>query len=283
MPVKVYKPTTSGRRKSSVQDFSDITKITPEKSLTTVLKKKCGRNNTGKITVRHQGGGAKQMYRVVDFKRTKFDVPAEVVALEYDPIRGPRIALIKYADGEKSYILAPEGLKVGDKVMSSQNKIESKIGSRMPLKHIPIGLFVYNVELTPGKGGQMIRGAGMAAQLQVFEEGMAQLKLPSGEVRMIKEECAATVGRVGNADYKLVRYGKAGRMRHRGIRPRVKGKNMNPVDHPHGGGEGHSPIGLKSGPKTPWGKLARGVKTRKRGKWSDKFIISRRNKTKLVI
>lgn len=276
MSVKVYKPTTPGRRKSSVQDFSDVTKTIPEASLIAVLKKKSGRNNTGKITVRHQGGGVKQMYRIVDFKRTKYDVPAEVIAIEYDPIRGPRIALIKYEDGEKSYIIAPEGMKVGDKVMSSQNKIESSNGSRMPLKYIPIGLFVYNVELTPGKGGQMIRGAGMAAQLQVFEEGMAQLKLPSGEVRMIKEECSATVGRVGNADYKLVRYGKAGRMRFRGIRPRVKGKNMNPVDHPHGGGEGHSPIGLKSGPKTPWGKLARGVKTRKRGKWSDKFIVKRR-------
>lgn len=276
MSVKVYKPTTAGRRKSSVQDFSDVTKTTPEASLITVLKKKSGRNNTGKITVRHQGGGVKQMYRIVDFKRTKYDVPAEVVSIEYDPIRGPRIALIKYEDGEKSYIIAPEGMKVGDKVLSSQNKIESSVGARMPLKHIPIGLFVHNIELTPGKGGQMIRGAGGAAQLQVFEEGMAQLKLPSGEVRMVKEECSATVGRVGNADYKLVRYGKAGRMRFRGIRPRVKGKNMNPVDHPHGGGEGHSPIGLKSGPKTPWGKLARGVKTRKSGKWSDKFIIKRR-------
>lgn len=276
MSVKVYKPTTPGRRKSSAQDFSDITKIIPEKSLLAVLKKRSGRNNTGKITVRHQGGGVKQMYRIVDFNRTKFDIPAEVVAIEYDPIRGPRIALIKYEDGEKSYILAAEGLKVGDKVMSSQNKIDAKVGFRMPLKYIPIGLLVYNIELTPGKGGQMIRGAGMAAQLQVFEDGLAQLKLPSGEVRMVKEECSATVGRVGNADYKLVRYGKAGRMRHRGIRPRVKGKNMNPVDHPHGGGEGHSPIGLKSGPKTPWGKLARGVKTRIRGKWSDKFIITRR-------
>lgn len=276
MAVKVYKPTSPGRRKSSVQDFSDITKTSPEKSLLTVLKKISGRNNTGSITVRHQGGGAKQMYRIVDFKRTRYDAPAEVIAIEYDPIRGPRIALIKYEDGEKSYILLPEGLKVGDKVMSSQNKIEPAIGARMPLKHIPIGLLVYNIELTPGKGGQMIRGAGMGAQLQVFEEGMAQLKLPSGEVRMVKEECSATVGQVGNTDYKLVRYGKAGRMRHRGIRPRVKGKNMNPVDHPHGGGEGHSPIGLKTGPKTPWGKLARGVKTRKRGKWSDKFIVKRR-------
>ena len=276
MSIKVYKPTTPGRRKSSVQDFSDITKKAPESSLIEVLKKRSGRNNTGKITVRHQGGGVKQMYRVIDFNRTKYDMSAEVTTIEYDPIRGPRIALLQYEDGTKAYMIVPEGLKVGDKVLSSQKQIEAKTGFRMPLKFIPVGLLVHNIELTPGKGGQMIRSAGQGAQLQVFEEGMAQLKLPSGEVRMVKEECAATVGRVGNTDYKLVRYGKAGRMRHRGIRPRVKGKNMNPVDHPHGGGEGHSPIGLKSGPKTPWGKLARGVKTRKRGKWSDKFIISRR-------
>jgi large subunit ribosomal protein L2 len=295
MAVRIYKPTTPGRRKASVEDFSDITKKRPEKSLTTVLKKNSGRNNTGRITVRHRGGGAKRLYRIIDFKRLKFDVVAEVVAIEYDPNRGPRIALIQYEDGEKSYILAAEGLKVGDKVVSSMNKIEASVGSRMTLKNIPVGLFVYNVELTPGKGGQIVRGAGLGAQLQVLEGGMAQLKLPSGEIRLVKEECMATVGRVGNSDYKLVRLGKAGRKRHLGWKPTVKGKNMNPVDHPHGGGEGHSPIGLKSGPKTPWGKLARGVKTRPKtpwgklargvktrtkGKWSDKFIAQRRKSKK---
>lgn len=278
MPIKVYKPTTAGRRKSSVQDFSDVTKMTPEKSLVTRLKKHGGRNNTGRITVRHRGGGVKRLYRMVDFSQTKFDMPATVDAIEYDPNRGPRIALITYTDGQKSYILCPEGMKVGDTVLSSQNKIEAALGMRMPLGHIPVGLFVYNVELTPGKGGQLVRGAGSAAQLQVIEGEHAQLKLPSGELRLVKKECLASIGRVGNPDYQLVRYGKAGRMRKRGWRPTVLGKSMNPVDHPHGGGEGHSPIGLKGGPKTPWGKKALGVKTRKAGKWSDKFIIGRRKR-----
>ena len=281
MGIKIYKPTTPGRRKSSVQDFSDITKKNPEKGLTFILKKKSGRNNTGRITVRHQGGGVKKLYRMVDFKRDKYDVPAEVIAIEYDPNRGSRIALIQYKGGEKSYILADEGMKVGDKVVSSKNKVEANVGCRMPLRYVPVGLFVYNVELTPGKGGQIVRGAGLGAQLQVLEGGkLAQLKMPSGEVRMISQDCMATVGKVGNPDYKLIRWGKAGRKRYLGWRPRVKGKNMNPVDHPHGGGEGHSPIGLKGGPKTPWGKLARGVKTRKRGKFSNKFIIQRRKKGK---
>src|SRR3989338_1699563 len=276
MPVKVHKPTTAGRRKSSVQDFSDITKKSPEKSLTVALKKNAGRNNTGRITVRHQGGGAKRLYRLVDFKREKYNISATVMAIEYDPNRGARIALVQYADGVKSYIIAAEGMKVGDTVMSSQKQIEAKVGSRMPLKYIPVGLSVYNVELTTGRGGQIVKGAGASAQLQVLESGLAQLKLPSGEIRLVSENNSASIGKVGNADYKLVRYGKAGRMRHRGIKPRVKGKNMNQIDHPHGGGEGHSPIGLKSGPKTKWGKLAMGVKTRVRGKWSDKFIIQRR-------
>ncbi len=281
MAVKVYKPTTPGRRKASVQDFSNITKTKPEKSLTKRLNRKSGRNNQGKITVRHRGGGAKKLYRMVDFKRTvNKDVVAEVLAIEYDPNRGPRVALIKYENGTKSYVLAPEGLKVGDKVMSSSKKVEAKIGNRMPLQHIPVGLFVYNIELNPGDGGKMARGAGNGAQLQVIEGGIAQLKLPSGEVRQVKKECAATVGKVGNADYQLVRLGKAGRKRHMGWKPTVKGKNMNPVDHPHGGGEGHSPIGLKKGPKTKWGKLAMGVKTREKGKWSDKFIVQRRKKKK---
>ena len=279
MGIKIYKPTSPGRRKSSVDDFSDITKSKPEKSLLTVIQKKSGRNNQGIITVRHQGGGVKKFYRLVDFKQYKFDTSAEVIAIEYDPNRSPRIALIKYTDGVKSYILAPEGLKVGDKIMSSGSAIEAKNGNRMPLEFIPAGLFVYNIELTPGKGGQIVRSAGMGAQLVGFEGKYGQVKLPSGEIRAVLKECAASIGILGNADHRLVRYGKAGRKRHLGIKPRVKGKNMNPVDHPHGGGEGHSPIGQKRGPQTIYGKTAMGVKTRKPSKWSDKFVIkSRRNK-----
>jgi len=280
MAVKVYKPTTPGRRKSSVQDFSDITKKRPEKSLTEMLKTNSGRNNTGKITIRHRQGGAKRLYRKVDFKRTRFDEVAEVIAVEYDPNRGPRILLVEFADKSKAYILGYAGAKVGDKVVSSQGAAEAKPGNRMPLEKIPLGLFVYNVELRPGNGGQLVRGAGNAAQLQVIEGKFAQIKLPSGEVRLIPKEAMATIGKVGNSDYGLVRYGKAGRKRLKGWRPTVKGKNMNPVDHPHGGGEGHSPIGLKGGPKTPWGKKALGVKTRKKGKWSDKFIVKRRKNKK---
>ncbi len=280
MAVKVHKPTSAGRRVSSVQDFSDITKTKPEKSLIQVLKKNSGRNNTGNITVRHQGGGVKRYYRVIDFKNNKFDVSGTVTAIEYDPNRGPRIALIEYADGEKRYLIAHEGMKVGDKVLSSQKAVEAAPGNRMPLENIPVGLFIFNIELTPGKGGQMVRGAGSSAQLQAIEGKYAQVKLPSGEMRLILKTCLATIGKVGNSDYRLVRYGKAGRMRFRGIRPRVKGKNMNPVDHPHGGGEGHSPIGLRGGPKTPWGKKARGVKTRTRGKWSDHMIVESRKAKK---
>lgn len=278
MPIKIYKPTTPARRKSSVQDFSDITKTEPEKSLVVNMRRKSGRNNTGKITVRHQGGGVKRLYRLVDFRQQKFDVAAEVKAIEYDPNRGARIALIEYADGSRSYLLAPQGIKVGDSVISSRGKIDAKIGNRMPLEYIPVGLFVYNIELTPGKGGQIVRGAGNGAQLQVFEGDYAQIKLPSGEVRLVKKNCLASIGMVSNPDYNLIRWGKAGRIRKLGIRPTVKGKNMNPVDHPHGGGEGHSPIGLKGGPKTQWGKKARGVKTRKPEKWSDKFILQKRKK-----
>jgi len=278
MGIKVYKPINPARRKSSVQTFTDLTATKPEKSLIKILKKNSGRNNTGKITVRHQGGGEKRMYRLVDFKMQKFDVEAEVKTIEYDPNRGCRIMLIEYADKEKSYHLAPNGIKVGDKILSSKNRIEANIGCRMPLEFIPVGLFVYNVEITPGKGGQLVRGAGNSAQLQVIEGKYAQLRLPSGELRLVKKECAGTVGVLSNSDYSLIRWGKAGRKRHLGIRPRVKGKNMNPIDHPHGGGEGHSPIGLKAGPKTPWGKIARGVKTRKPGKWSEKFIVQRRKK-----
>ena len=279
MPIKIYKPTSAGRRVSSVDAFSDITKTTPEKSLITIFKKHSGRNNEGHITVRHQGGGAKKFYRLVDFKQQKFDVGAEVLAIEYDPNRGARIALIQYSDGVKSYILASEGLQVGEKIVASEKAIEAKTGNRLPLKYIPIGLFIYNIELTPGKGGQLVRGAGLSAQLVGTEAGYAQIKLPSGEIRSVREDCAATIGILSNPDRRLIRWGKAGRMRHRGIKPRVKGKNMNPVDHPHGGGEGHSPIGQRRGPQTVYGKPARGVKTRKPNKWSDKFIIkSRKNK-----
>lgn len=280
MGIKLYKPTTPGRRGASVQDFSDTTRMEPEKSLTFVIQPKSGRNNTGRITVRHQGGGVKRLYRMVDFKQQKFDVPATIKEIEYDPNRGARIILVEYTDGKKSYWLAPQGIKVGDKLMSSQQKIEASVGNRMPLEYIPVGLFVHNVELTSGKGGQIVRGAGNSAQFMVIEGDYAQLKLPSGEMRLVKKGCLASVGVVSNPDYRLVRLGKAGRKRKQGWRPHVEGKNMNPVDHRHGGGEGHSPIGLRGGPVTPWGKKAMGVKTRDKSKWSNKFIIQRRNKKK---
>lgn len=257
-----------------------MTRQRPEKSLVQMLKRNSGRNNTGRITVRHQGGGVKRLYRVIDFKQQIFDIPAVVETIEYDPNRGPRIALVKYGNGVRSYILAPEGMKTGMTVVSSQKQIEAVPGARMPLQCIPVGLFVHNIELTPGKGGQIVRGAGNGAQLQVIEGDYAQIRLPSGEVRMILKECMATVGKVSNSDYQLVRYGKAGRMRKRGIRPTVRGKVMNPVDHPHGGGEGRNSIGLKGGPKTIWGKKALGVKTRKPKKWSTQFIVQRRPKKK---
>lgn len=276
MPIKVYKPTSSGRRQSSVDTFSDVTKFEPEKSLITILKAKSGRNNQGHITVRHQGGGAKKYYRIVDFKQHNFDIEGEVKAIEYDPNRSTRIILVEFTDGKKSYLIAPEGLKVGDKVVSSKNAIEARSGNRMPLQYIPVGLFIYSIELTPGKGGQIVRSAGLTAQLIGVDEKYAQVKLPSGEVRLILKECTASVGTLSNSDHRLVRWGKAGRMRHRGIRPTVKGKNMNPVDHPHGGGEGHSPIGQRRGPQTVYGKAARGVRTRGKNKWSNKFIVKSR-------
>ncbi len=273
MPLKVYKPTSAGRRKSSVVDTSGLTKKRPEKKLTTYLKKGAGRS-AGQITVRHKGGGVKKLYRIVDFKQDKFDIPARVEALEYDPNRTAWLALICYQDGEKRYVLAPQGLKVGDEVLSSKNKIEAKLGNRMPLKHIPTGSFIYNIEFSPGGGGKIVRSAGSTAILMTCAEGLAQLKLPSGEVRLVSENCCATVGQVSNPDWRHMRWGKAGRKRLKGIRPSVRGKAMNPVDHPHGGGEGHSPIGLIH-PKTPWGKPALGVKTRKK-KWSDKYILKHR-------
>ncbi len=274
MGIKFYKPTSAGRRISSVQTFDDITKHRPEKSLIRILKKKAGRSQ-GRITVRHQGGGAKQFYRVVDFRRDKFEMPAKVVSIEYDPNRNARIALLEYEDGEKRYIVAPVGVAVGKTLVSSRGKAPVEEGNRMPLEHIPVGMPVYDIELEPGKGGKIARSAGTMVQLMGIEGEYAQLRLPSSEVRLVSKSCLATVGQVGNLDYRHIRWGKAGRSRHRGIRPSVRGKVMNPVDHPHGGGEGRNPIGLKH-PKTPWGKPALGVKTRKKGKKSDAMIIRRR-------
>lgn len=274
MPIKVYNPTSPGRRLSSVDAFDDITKDEPEKSLIVMKKSKAGRSG-GKITVRHRGGGAKRYLRLVDFVQNKFDVPAKVLAIEYDPNRTARIALLQDADGEKRYILAPSGLRVGDEIVSSRTKAEIKIGNRLPLKLIPVGTIVCNVELQPGLGGKIVRGAGMGAQLLALEGDYAQLKLPSKEIRMVSKECMATIGEVSAKDKRLIRWGKAGRTRYRGFRPAVRGKAMNPVDHPHGGGEGVSPVGLKY-PKTKWGRHALGVKTRKVNKWSDKFILKRR-------
>lgn len=276
MGIRIYKPTTAARRRSSVDDFSDITKREPEKSLIVIKKGTGGRNSQGKITVRHRGAGVKRYIRIIDWFQRKYDVPAVVEAIEYDPSRGARIALIKYNTGEKAYMIAPLGLNVGDAVMSSLNKIEIKSGNRMPLKFIPLGLMVHNVELQPKQGAKIVRGAGCGTQILAFEDGYVHLKLPSGEIRKVFENCSATVGSVGNPDHGLVRFGKAGRRRLKGWRPSVRGKAMNPVDHPHGGGEGHCPIGLKH-PKTPWGKPALGVKTRKRKKYSRKFIIKRRS------
>ena len=275
MAIKIYKPTTPARRQTSVLASKDITAKASEKGLLKSAKRMAGRNSYGKITVRHQGGGARKKIRVIDFKRDKFDIPATVAAIEYDPGRNSRIALLSYADGEKRYIVAASGCKVGDKVMSSKGKIEFKTGNAMPLHHIPAGMTVYNIELAPGRGAQLARSAGGTVYLMGFDRGYAQIKLPSGEIRQIDENCLATIGTVSNVDFKNIRWGKAGRMRHRGIRPTVRGKVMNPVDHPHGGGEGHNPIGMKH-PKTPWGKNAYGVKTRKKGQASDKFIMSRR-------
>lgn len=275
MPVRILRPLTNGQRNSSVDTFEDITKTKPEKTLVIGLRKKAGRNNQGKITVRHHGGGAKRLYRLVDFRQSKFDVPAVVKAIEYDPNRTSRIALIGYKDGTKGYILAPQDLKVNDTVISSLKPVEVKPGNRTKLENIPIGMLIYNIELFPGKGGQIVRSAGIAAQLLAIEGDYAQIKLPSKEVRMVSKGCLASIGSVSNPDSRLIRYGKAGRFRHLGIRPRVVGKAMNPVDHPHGGGEGHNPIGLKH-PKTPWGKPALGVKTRNAKKASSRWIIKRR-------
>lgn len=275
MAVRIYKPTSPGRRISSVADFSDITKHRPEKSLIEIKKSKAGRNNQGKITVRHRGGGVKRYYRIIDFKRNTYDNPARVSAIEYDPNRSARIALLEYENGMKTYILAPAGLSVGDSIIASQSKIDIKAGNRLPLEHIPIGTLVHALELEPGRGAQLIRAAGTAASLMALDGPVAHVKLPSGEVRMFSVRCMATVGQVGNIDHQNIRWGKAGRMRLKGWRPTVRGKAMNPVDHPHGGGEGNQPIGL-TGPKTPQGRPALGVRTRKRKKISDRFILKSR-------
>lgn len=279
MPIKVYKPTTPARRKSSVNAFAEITKKKPLKKLTTAKKRNAGRNNQGRITVRHRGGGAKRRYRQIDFKREKFDVPAKVASIEYDPNRSAWIALLHYNDGGKAYMLAPQELEVGKMVVSSQQRVDVHIGNRMPLDKMPIGTPIYNIELNPGQGGMLVRSAGTSAQLLAVEGKHATLKMPSKEVRKVPKEVLATVGAVSNPDARLVRWGKAGRTRHRGFRPTVRGKAMNPVDHPHGGGEGKSPIGMKR-PKTPWGKAALGVKTRKANKKSNRLIVRRRPKKK---
>lgn len=274
MAIKTYKPTTPGRRKMSTLVNEDITKSTPEKSLLVTIKKNSGRNNQGKITVRHQGGGAKRKYRIIDFKRNKLEVPGTVASIEYDPNRTANIALINYADGEKRYILAPKGLEVGTKIESGANA-DIKVGNALPIMNIPVGTMIHNIELRPGKGGELARSAGTSAQILGREGKYVMIRLSSGEQRKVLGTCMATIGEVGNEDASLVRLGKAGRKRHMGIRPTVRGSVMNPNDHPHGGGEGRAPVGRKA-PMTPWGKPALGLKTRKK-KQSDKFIVRRRN------
>ena len=274
MAVKHFKPYTPSRRNMTVSDFSEITKKTPEKSLIAKKKEKAGRNSYGRITVRHQGGGNRQKYRIIDFKRNKDDMFATVVGIEYDPNRSANIALIKYEDGTLSYILAPQGLKDGDKVISGA-KADIKPGNCMPIESIPVGTLIHNIELNPGQGGKMVRAAGQSAQLMAKEEKYSHVRLPSGEMRLVLTRCRATIGTLGNAEHENIKIGKAGRKRHMGIRPTVRGSVMNPVDHPHGGGEGRAPVG-HAGPMTPWGKPALGYKTRKKNQQSNKFIVKRR-------
>ncbi len=275
MAIKSYKPTTPSRRQMTCTDYSGLSKVAPEKSLLETLKKHSGRNTLGRITVRHRGGGNRRKYRVIDFKRDKADMKATVLTLEYDPNRTAHIALVQYEDGEKRYIIAPNGLKVGDTVVSGK-QADIKPGNALPMASIPTGTFIHNIELYPGKGAQLARSAGVMAQLMAKENGMALVRLPSGELRNIPEICIATIGQVGNVDSENVNYGKAGRRRHMGWRPTVRGSVMNPCDHPHGGGEGKSPVG-RPGPVTPWGKPALGYKTRAKHNRSDKFIVKRRN------
>ena len=274
MAIRNYKPTTPGRRKMSTLINTDITKSTPEKSLVKILKKNSGRNNSGKITVRHQGGGVKRKYRIIDFKRNKLNVPGSVASIEYDPNRTANIALINYVDGEKRYIIAPKGLEVGMTVTAGENA-DIKVGNALPIMNIPVGTMIHNIELRPGKGGELARSAGSSAQILGREGKYVMIRLSSGEQRKVLGTCMATIGAVGNEDASLVKIGKAGRKRHMGIRPTVRGSVMNPNDHPHGGGEGRAPVGRKT-PVTPWGKPALGYKTRKK-KASDKFIVRRRN------
>ena len=275
MSIKVYKPTGNARRNMSTTDYSELSKVAPERSLLVSLKKNSGRNSYGRITVRHRGGGVRRKYRIIDFKRDKFDIPATVASIEYDPNRSAFIALLQYEDGEKRYILQPAGLKVGDTVLAGASA-DIKPGNALPLTNIPVGTVVHNVELYPGRGGQLARAAGNSAQLMAKEGVYALLRLPSGELRNVPANCMATVGQVGNTDHENVKIGKAGRKRHMGWRPTVRGSVMNPCDHPHGGGEGKSPIG-RPGPVTPWGKPALGYKTRNTKKSSDKLIVKRRN------
>ena len=275
MSIKVYKPTGNARRNMSTTDYSELSKVAPERSLLVSLKKNSGRNSYGRITVRHRGGGQRRKYRLIDFKRDKFDIPATVASIEYDPNRSAFIALLQYEDGEKRYILQPAGLKVGDTVVAGTNA-DIKAGNALPLTSIPVGTVIHNIELYPGRGGQLARAAGNSAQLMAKEGAYALLRLPSGELRNVPVSCMATIGQVGNTDHENVKIGKAGRKRHMGWRPTVRGSVMNPCDHPHGGGEGKSPIG-RPGPVTPWGKPALGYKTRNTKKASDKLIIKRRN------
>jgi large subunit ribosomal protein L2 len=275
MAIKKYSPTSPARRGMTVQDYSELSKVSPERSLLEVLKKNAGRNSYGRITVRHRGGGNKIKYRIIDFKRDNIDVKGTVATLEYDPNRSCNIALVKFEDGEKRYILAPHGLKVGDSVVSSPDA-DIKIGNCLPISSIPVGTFIHNIELYPGKGGQLVRAAGNQAQLMAKEGKMAQVRLPSGEVRYIRMDCKATIGQLSNIDHENVNIGKAGKKRHMGWRPTVRGVVMNPCDHPHGGGEGKSPVGMPS-PVTPWGKPALGYKTRAKKNRTNKFIVKGRN------
>ncbi len=274
MGIKHYRPYTPSRRNMTMLTFDEITKKTPEKSLLSKKKKNAGRNSYGRITVRHQGGGNRQKYRIIDFKRKKDDMPATVIGIEYDPNRSANIALIEYEDGEKAYIIAPIGLKDGDKVVSGA-KSDIKIGNCLPIENIPVGTLIHNIELNPGQGAKMVRTAGGEAQLMAKEGEYAHIRLPSGEMRLVLARCRATIGTIGNTDHSNIKLGKAGRTRHLGIRPTVRGSVMNPVDHPHGGGEGRAPVG-HPGPLTPWGKPALGYKTRKKNKASNKFIVKRR-------
>ena len=276
MGIKKFNPTSPAVRHMTVSTFEEITTNEPEKSLLAPLKKNSGRNNQGRITVRHRGGGNRRKYRIIDFKRNKDDIPAKVATIEYDPNRSANIALLHYADGEKRYILAPNKLKVGDTVISG-SEVDIKVGNALPIKSIPVGTLIHNIELKPGKGGQLVRSAGNTAQLMAKEGDYAQVRLPSGEVRLVRIECKATIGQVGNLDHENITIGKAGRKRHMGIRPTVRGSVMNPNDHPHGGGEGRAPIGRPS-PVTPWGKPTMGYKTRKKKNTTDKFIVKPRNK-----